>query len=159
MVRILPLDPEQPSQFDWVAQHMRATMLEVVGKDLYSVDWLLERVHQHLPGGSLVGAVFLAFSDKETIVGHLILRDESHHGLISTIYVLPDHRRQGVAQLLLDKAEDWFTQRRLHLSQTYTHPENYKLHRLFQGRGYSLHPVNHEFVRLEKPLQPKSLEQ
>ncbi|CAN0477795.1 unnamed protein product, partial [Phaeothamnion confervicola] len=92
-------------EIDIVAGRMRETLLEVLGYCEYSLDWLRERVKFHLQ----VGAVFVVEADR--ILGHTIVREEDGKGLFSTTYVLPESRRLGVADALLDRGEEWMRSR------------------------------------------------
>lgn len=131
---------------DLVAQRMRSTLIEVEGEQaggsMYSMDWLRERVRWHLDGR--LAEVVVAEDANDNVVGHTIYRVESDAtpgagplGLISTTYVVPDARRLGVAQRLLERAEDWFRQRDVLLSCTWTSRTNTPLIALYARNGYT----------------------
>ena len=144
-----------------IATRMRLTLVEVLGaargEAMYSLDWLEARVRWHLDRQPEAAAVLGAFVGGD-LVGHTLVRIEAgadgvDHGLFSTTYVDPAHRRGGVAGALLDAGEDWMRSRALRRSVTYTDADNAKLIALYRGRGYGLHPEADHFVRLQRPLE------
>lgn len=144
-LQLRALDPDAPAEVEWVAQGMRATLIEVegeaVGGSLYTMDWLRERVRWHLQHPC--AAIWLALR-QGAIVGHSIVRMEAEgegvlrYGLVSTTYVLPAARRQGVAQALLVHDEAWCRAQGLHEVRTWTGAFNTPLLRLYEQQGYAI---------------------
>ena len=130
-----------------MAERMRLTLLEVVGEELYTMEWLRARVDFHLEHG----AVFVA-EEQDEILGHTIVRVEEGAGLFSTTYVAPPHRRRKVAQLLVARGEEWLRARGMDEAVTYTAETNLPLQRLFQGLGYAEGERREGFVKLSRRL-------
>ncbi|MGE0711253.1 MAG: GNAT family N-acetyltransferase [Planctomycetota bacterium] len=160
-VLVRPLDRllgrAAPDEVDLVARRMRATLEEVLGeargREMYTLDWLRDRVRQHLDPAVYVGEVFLA-ERAGAVCGHTIVRLEPERGLISTIYVLPAARGQGVAGRLLDRAEAWFREHGAEVVATNTAQDNARLIGLLERRGYAIALRAEEMVRLERRLEP-----
>jgi len=158
-IDVRPIDPGAEPEIALVASRMRATLAEVLGEKrggaMYEMDWLKRRVRWHLDPASCDGQVFVAQDAAGWIAGHTIVRVEEEQGrrfgLFSTTYVAPEARRAAVASRLLDRGEAWMRQRGLAAAETWTDPDNTKLIRLFEGRGYALTPAG-EMVRLRRPL-------
>lgn len=152
--------PDDRATIDVVAAGMRATLVEVLGAErgeaMYDLDWLRDRVRAHLDPARLDGAAFVARDGGGEVVGHTVVRvereDGDRVGLFSTTWVVPPWRRRGVAELLLDRGEDWMRARGRDVAVTYTHPDNHALVTLFRRRGYVLTPVDDDFVRLRRGL-------
>jgi GNAT superfamily N-acetyltransferase len=146
-----------------VAARMRLTLMDVVGEEegaaMYSLEWLVDRVHFHLDPARSTGAVFVAEDDVGAILGHTIVRVEAEEtggqvGLFSTTYVDPASRRLGVAEQLLEAGEEWMRGQGLSAAMTHTSAKNEKLIRLYQKRGYRIVAESPPFVRLWRPLTP-----
>jgi len=165
-MQIRPLNPAEPAELDWVVHGMRATLVEVEGEAqgaaLYSMDWLRERARWHLEHPER--SVLLAQQVGGEILGHTILRREDDAagalGLISTTYVAPAARRQGVAQGLLQAGEAWFRARGLPRSATWTSATNTPLIALYQRHGY-VRTAEHrhettgtQMIQLQRELNP-----
>lgn len=163
MRHIRPLDPASDAEIDLVAQRMRATLVEVEGEAaggaLYTLEWLRERVRQHL----VPGAAVLLLEAAGAIAGHTIVRRETDgaghaFGLISTTYVLPAARRQGHAAALLVAGEAWMQAQGLARSATWTSSTNTALIALYAAHGYreaerGTHPLTGTvMVRLARAL-------
>ena len=129
---IRDLDPSRPAEVALVAARMRDTLIEVEGPArgaaLYSLAWLEDRVRWHLDPAAVAGRVLVAEDAAGQRVGHTIFRVESPgdgaFGLISTTYVLPAARRQGLADRLLGEAEAWLRARGLPRACTATSATN-----------------------------------
>ncbi len=162
-IEVRPIDPSDDRAITLVATRMRQTLVEVLGEEeggqMYTMDWLVDRVRFHLDPEQCTGEVFLAVDDEagdgEPIVGHTIVRihnPEMAHGIFSTTYVTPEARRGGVANLLLDQGEQWMRKHDLAQAMTHTDPHNHKLIELYTTRGYDLRRISDEFVRLTRDL-------
>jgi GNAT superfamily N-acetyltransferase len=156
---IRAIDPHATGEIELVAARMRATLMEVLdparGEAMYTMDWLVDRVRQHLDGRH-VGEVFVAEEDG-VIVGHTIVRVEHDpergtHGLFSTIYVVPAARRKATARSLLQRGEAWMREREMKEAATWTATTNAPLHELFQRLGYAIVEESGEMVRLWRRL-------
>ncbi len=162
-LRALTLD--DTAAIDLVAQRMRATLVEVEGEQaggsMYSMDWLRDRVRWHLDGRA--AEVVVAEDPAGAISGHTIYRIETGagdtpFGLVSTTYVVPEARRLGVAQQLLERAESWFRARGLPQCCTWTSSTNTPLIALYKRNGFAeAERAPNELtqtlmVRLAKPL-------
>jgi GNAT superfamily N-acetyltransferase len=159
-IEVVRLDENDTEQLSLIATHMRATLVEVLGQDMgesmYSFEWLKDRARSHVDGRCL-GAIFIAQERIENgNAGHIIVRqeldDHGPFGLVSTIYVLPECRRHGVARRLVDAAHHWFQSRKLHRWATDTSETNFPLIRLFNCFGYKMvfHSNEQKMVRLMK---------
>lgn len=149
------LQPDEAGLIRLVAERMRDTLIEVLGEergaDMFSIDWLQDRVRFHLDATRSTGAVFLAFGDGQECIGHIIVRVEPpSEGLVSTVYVAPSDRKSGAGSALLTAGESWLLEREVALLRTNTHPGNLPLIRMFEKRGYGCDPVNEDFVTLTR---------
>jgi GNAT superfamily N-acetyltransferase len=161
VIGIREIDAGSEMEIDLVATRMRATLEEVLGeergREMYSMEWLRDRVRFHLDPARSTGAVFVA-EDGEAIVGHTIVRierddDAGPFGLFSTTYVAPSHRRAGVAKLLLARGEAWMRAHAMSSAATDTSESNTKLIQLFEQHGYAITLRAGTMVRLTKSLR------
>ena len=145
-IQIRPIDRFSTAEIELVASRMRLTLEEVLGKDkgqsMYSIDWLINRVQQHI-NGELDGEVFLSLNSTGVITGHTIVRvdsdeNETPFGLFSTIYVIPADRKHTIASQLINYGELWMREKGLSKFSTYTSTTNIKLINLFRKRGYEI---------------------
>jgi len=159
--RIRPIDRTSDAEFELVANRMRETLVEVLGAErgggMYTMEWLIARARFHVDPTACLGEILLAVDGSDVVVGHTILRVESSEeggkfGLFSTIYVLPDARRLGVASALIRAGLAWFSARGLTLFRTYTDEHNAPLIRLFESEGFAVEEVRNEFAVLAKRL-------
>lgn len=154
-------------EIDLIASRMRLTLMEVLGKEAgasrYTLDWLRARVRFHLDAQRCVGAVYVAESPTGKIVGQSIVRIEparataapaarDEYGLMATIYVEPEARREGVAGRLVDQVEAWMRAQGLARAATNTSQHNDKLIRLFEKRGYQISLRTDDMVQLTRAL-------
>ncbi len=150
-----------------VAKRMGITLVEVLGektgREIYSPQWLLERVKWHLDPTCCDGAIFVA-AKQDLLVGHTIVRvdaDESNEplGLFSTTYVIPEARRDGVADALLLRGEAWLRTQGMTTMATHTSTENTALIRLYEKHGYQivLEVPQDKMLRLAKTISPTDL--
>ena len=163
------IDPLDPTEIALVARRMRDTLIEVEGPErgaaMYTLPWLEHRVRWHLDPALSTAKVVLALDADARIVAHSIYRIEGggdgQYGLISTTYVLPEARRQGYAQALLDAAERWCRDRGLPLICTWTSARNAALIALYRRNGYdevergANDLTGTTMVRLAKTLTPQ----
>ena len=159
-MRIREIDPKSSDEIRVVATRMRQTLVEVLGEEvggnMYTMEWLVDRVQFHLDPARSTAKVFLAIDDEE-IVGHTIVRlepdeQEGRIGLFSTTYVIPEARRQGTAALLLQTGESWLCEQGMKVAVTYTDVANTPLQQLYKDHGYEVSPMPNDFVALRKSL-------
>ena len=141
MVHLRDIDPRNDSEITLVAERMRATLLEVEGDVLYTMEWLVDRVRWHLDEARRARVV-LGIDDAGAIAGHTIFRveqdeDAQTFGLVSTSYVMPAARRLGFASAFLQEAERWFRERQLPLAATWTSSTNTSLIALYARHGFT----------------------
>jgi GNAT superfamily N-acetyltransferase len=159
-IAIRPIDASNDQEIELVADRMRATLVEVIGEkghNMYTPEWLRNRVRWHLRENQCMGRVLLAVDSTGAIIGHIIAREEDAStmapvGLVSTIYVSPPFRRRGVAKALLEASEAWLMAQRVATLATDTSETNRPLIELFRQRGYAVTFHSHEkqMVRLSR---------
>jgi ribosomal protein S18 acetylase RimI-like enzyme len=159
---VRPLRRGAAGEIELVAQRMRLTLIEVlgprIGADLYSMDWLRARVRWHLDPAECTGDVLVAES-AGAIVGHTIVRLEpvasgETTGLFSTVYVVPEARRRGIANALVQHGEAWLASHHMTTFGTSTSATNTPLIALFTNHGYEivLRVAESNMVHLSKTL-------
>jgi GNAT superfamily N-acetyltransferase len=162
---IRDLNPSQHSEIELVANRMRSTLVDVLGKDkgesLYSIDWLINRVNEHIDMGDK-SKVILVESEKGIIVAHAIVRidaDEEGNEFVffSTIYVLPESRKSGVASLIINTVDEWCVKKSLSRIIYNTATDNHRLIRLYEKHGYSIILHDGDMVKLEKVIKKNIL--
>lgn len=158
-VVVRPIAEDNEGDIRLVAMRMRATLVEVLGKErgeaMYSLEWLEARVRYHFDRNACEGEVLGAYNELNDLVGHTILRQEvgedgAPFGLFSTIYVIPDARRSGAASQLIAAGEAWMAAHGLQVIRSYTDHNNEPLIQLFTKHGYAISMRKDEFVILEK---------
>ena len=160
-LHVRTINPKSEEEILLVAERMRLTLCEVLGekrgRDMYSMEWLIERVLWHLDSEKVTGQVFLVVNEEGEIVGQTIVRielDGAGHeiALFSTTYVEPGFRRFGAATVLLKQGERWMREHKIPEAVTYTDEDNLKLQNLYLNEGYVMMPMPDQFVKLAKPL-------
>ena len=160
------LDSSSEADVEWVARGMHLTLVEVDGEQgraNYPIKWTRARLREFLDPAKHVAQVFLAVSsdDAAVIAGHTIVRintmpDGRRYGLVSTTYVDPAHRREGIADALLDRGETWIRAQGLDEAATWTSAANLKLIRLYGKHGFAVTETGEKdgsgMVRLSKAL-------
>lgn len=124
---------------------------------MYTMDWLVDRVREHIDPARQIGEVFVAEIGDGAIVGHTIVRverdeDGAEFGLFSTFYVMPEFRSAGIGSALIEQGELWMRQHGLRRASTYTAETNETLHRLMGRHGYAIVLKKESMVVLSKPL-------
>ncbi len=143
------MDAASETDFEWVANGMHLTLVEVEGEKgrlAYPLAWTRTRLRELLdPARRHAAQVYLAVAhdDPRRIAGHAILRinempDGRLYGLVSTTYVDPAHRRAGIADRLLDRGEDWIRAQGMVEAATWTSAANLRLIRLYEKHGYAV---------------------
>ena len=156
-MRVRELSASDSDSLEWVAGNMRKTLLEVVGQDLYSMEQLRDRVRFHLDPSRSRGQVFICEAPGGQRAGHTIVRveldaDGGELGLFSTTYVEPEHRRCGVADLLLATGEAWMRRQGMLRAATDTSEANEKLIALYSKHGYGIVLRDSGMIRLARFL-------
>ena len=160
------LEPAAKADVVWVARGMHLTLVEVEGAkggETCPLAWTRQRLRELLDPGKHVSHVFLAVSvaDAYTIAGHTILRinampDGRRYGLVSTTYVDPSLRREGIADALLARGEAWIRAQGMTEAATWTSATNTPLIRLYEKHGFAVTETAPNdgtmMVRLSKPL-------
>jgi ribosomal protein S18 acetylase RimI-like enzyme len=87
----------------------------------------------------------VAANEENLLVGYgiYVLRKNdaaASFGYLYSRYVLPAHRRQGLAGRMLDTALDWFKEMNAEWAEAHTHPSNTGLKKLFTSRGFEIGP-------------------
>ena len=132
-VRIRAINPQSSAEVELVAVRMRQTLVEVLGEEvggnMYTMDWLVQRVFWHLDPSQCVGQVFLAEDDDGHIIGHTIVRIERDGtdgvvGLFSTFFVEPGSRNRSTATSLVAHGERWMMDHGMRTARTYTAETN-----------------------------------
>jgi GNAT superfamily N-acetyltransferase len=165
-----PIHRESVAEIELVASRMRLTLMEVLGHErgaeMYDMNWLINRVRWHLDPVNTKAEIFLAEAADQTIVGHTIVRvdlspnppeypyqqEHPRYGIFSTTYVVPELRRAGLANQLLEAGESWIRSQGQCYAVTDTAADNGKLQLLFEKRGYGIIVREGEMVRLGKSL-------
>ena len=156
---IRAINPDAESEIATVTECMRFTLQEVMGEErggnYYTLEWLRNRLLQHLDPKQYQARVLLAEDHDGNILGHTIVRierDENDQafGLYSTTYVKPESRRRGIAVQLVQRGEEWLREQGMTRLATDTAQDNGKLIGLFQGRGYQVAFRSKEMLRLQK---------
>lgn len=162
------LEVTSEADFEWVANGMHLTLVEVEGEkghQAYPLTWARARLGELLdPARRHTAHVYLAVAqdDPGRIAGHTILRinempDGRPYGLVSTTYVDPVHRKAGIADRLLDRGEAWIRAQGMVEAATWTSATNIPLIRLYKKHGYAVteqarHNNGTMMVRLTKAV-------
>jgi len=152
-LHIRDLDPTSPSELDTVTRWAMAAPLESIPElegrteralaqwpnftfdrmRAMFVECLPKPTHRFLvaedPGRRLVG---------HSMVFHKLDNEGRRYGYFFTRYVLPEHRRRGVASALMEDALMWFRGKDLSYLQAHTHATNVVLQRLYAQHGFSV---------------------
>lgn len=157
-MKIREIDPQSEAEVNLVAQRMRQTLVEVLGVDkgesMYTMQWLIDRVHWHLDLKNTDGRVYLSQNQDGKIIGHAIARIDhgSSFGYFSTIFVEPLSRKNGVATGLMKHIEDWFLKRGMPKIIYNTADNHVALIGLFKSQGYKITHTESDMVQLTKVL-------
>jgi GNAT superfamily N-acetyltransferase len=159
--RVRAIDPQSRVEVELVASRMRQTLVEVLGEEvggnMYTMDWLIQRVLWHLDPNQCVGQVFLSEDSEGTITGHTIVRiqpDETGKkiGLFSTFFVEPGSRNQAVATSFVAHGEKWMLDHGMITAMTYTAESNDRLKSLLISLGYQAVAAPNQMIALSKSL-------
>jgi GNAT superfamily N-acetyltransferase len=127
-------------------QHVFPPDLSEFPEDAVRADWLAGLTDPD-------GETYIAFEDDEAVgvvsVGH---------GVLQTLYVLPELWSRGVGSTLHDLALDRLRQTNVHEARLWTLTENHRARAFYEKRGWSLtgrtrvnpfppHPIDVEYAR------------
>lgn len=157
--RLREIDPNSDAEINLVAERMGKTLQEVLGEErgteMYSRQWLVDRVRWHL-SGEVSALVLVAEDASEKISGHAIARIEIDDTLplclFSTIYVEPTARGTGLAGRLMERVEAWARQQGSLSIRYNTAHDHTRLIGMFERRGFSITLRAGEMVQLTKAL-------
>lgn len=156
LVHIREIDPAFECEVHLVAQRMRQTLVEVLGKErgesMYTMEWLIDRVRWHLDQTKTNGKVFLSENQKQEIVGQAVARIDfaSDFGYFSTIFVESKSRKCGVAKALISHVENWFLQNQISKIIYNTAQNHLAIIHLFESQGYLVTHRDSEMIQLTK---------
>lgn len=144
---IRPLDFRLDEEVNVAASFSMLTLLETLPEARrdpacvpnFSVASMAEmyRENRHNPAHR-----YLVVTDEDgMLVGHAIalmrLDDDGvRHGYSYTRYILPSHRRKGLARRLLHEAKAWWRAEGARYVLAHTHPTNAPLQALFHDEGF-----------------------
>jgi GNAT superfamily N-acetyltransferase len=160
-IKIRVLDAASAEEIQLIAARMRQTLVEVLGEEkgtaLYSMEWLLERVHYHLDRRQTTAVIYVAEDSGARIIGHAIARlehndDGQPFGYFSTIFVEPSARRRGVASALITRVESWLIDLQVPKVVYNTATGHAKVIRLFERHGYAITHRTADMVQLSRDL-------
>ena len=80
--------------------------------------------------------VFVAESDKGNLAAYMVCRTKDHHVSVEMLYVMPEHRRQGVGSMLYDRAEVVALELGDEPITNWVHPSNDRFIAFLRKRGY-----------------------
>ncbi len=113
-------------------------------KDHFTAFTFEKRFEQFKDRGDL--AIFAARDDK-ALIGYCIASVKDGTGEIDSIYIRPAHRKTGIGDRLMEKAEHWLTLQninKIHISVAQGNEEAFGF--------YSCHGYHHRFSVLEKKV-------
>ncbi|MBY0316952.1 MAG: GNAT family N-acetyltransferase [Bdellovibrionales bacterium] len=157
-VLIREINSSSNDEISWVAERMRATLIDVLGRNigegLYSMDWLNERVRWHIDSKKTTGKVFISENPEQEKTGQAIARlehrDGERYGYFATLYVEPNFRRQGIAAQLMLQVERWFKKLKMSKIVYNTAKSNDRLISLFKRQGYRITLEHKDMIQLTK---------
>ncbi len=159
---IRAIDPQSRTEVELVASRMRQTLVEVLGEEvgtnMYTMEWLIQRVLWHLDPNQCVGQVLLSEDGEGRVTGHTIVRIERDQdgkliGLFSTFFVEPGSRNRAIATSFVAHGERWMVDHGMHTARTYTADSNDRLKNLLIRLGYQAVPVQNQMIALSKSLK------
>ncbi len=151
---IRALNPNSEEEINLVASRMRLTLIDVLGEDrggaMYSIDWLVDRVREHISMGDR-GRVLLVEHNGE-VVGQAMARLEGDCVLFSTVYVQPEHRRKGIAGGLIKAISEWSKEIGVSKIEYNTAKNHINLIKLFQKFNFVKAYDSGEMTKLIKKI-------
>ena len=85
----------------------------------------------------------IALDTDANIVGHSIIglrtgEGDDRYGYFWSRYVLPNHRRKGLAARFMAEALDWFRDKGVKRAEVHVHHTNISLRNLFEKNGFKI---------------------
>ena len=80
--------------------------------------------------------IFVAEAEDNSLAAYMVCRTFAGRVSVEALYVMPDHRRQGVANMLFDKAEDLARDFGNEPLTNWVHPNNDRFIAFLRKRGY-----------------------
>ena len=102
----------------------------------------------------------IALDGDAQIVGHSIIglrtgEGDDRYGYFWSRYVLPEHRRQGIASRFMDEALSWFKEKGVKRAEVHIHLSNQALRKVFVRMGFR--PIDRRTGRWEYVVLSKKL--
>ena len=102
----------------------------------------------------------IALDGDAQIVGHSIIglrtgEGDDRYGYFWSRYVLPQHRRKGLASRFMDEALTWFREKGVQRAEVHVHLSNEGLRRVFERKGFR--PIDRRTGRWEYVVLSKKL--
>ena len=94
-----------------------------------------------------------AVEDNDTFVGYIVCRIDEPCLWVEHIYVQEGHRRQGIASMLFDKAEEIAASMGEDTVYNFVHPNNENMIQFLRSKGYTV--LN--MIEIRKPYQGENL--
>ncbi|MGD9201519.1 MAG: GNAT family N-acetyltransferase [Chitinispirillia bacterium] len=98
--------------------------------------------------------IFVAECDDMTIAGYHVCRVDGQVVWGESLFVLPQYRRQGIAGMLYDAAENLAKNNGQETVYNWVHPNNDKIIGFLKARGYNV--LN--LIELRRPLKGEKLD-
>ena len=162
---IRPLDPTSERELNHLCAFSMMTLWESrpeMRVDPASIPDFNFAAHRQL---YLAGAAqptqntLLALDSEANIVGHSAVtirhRGDQAYGYFWSRYVLPQHRRQGLARRFLQRSLAWFAEQQVAWAEVHIHVENTLLRQLFESEGFGVvdrHTDRWTYLVLRKDL-------
>lgn len=104
-------------------------------KSCFSIPWTREQLASQLPGDT---HIFLAAEDENgAAIGYIGLMYVLDEGYISNVAVSPEHRRQGIADMLLDELKARAQAKKLSFLTLEVRQSNTPAQQLYKKHGYT----------------------
>ena len=102
----------------------------------------------------------IALDGDANIVGHSIVglrtgEGDDRYGYFWSRYVLPAHRRKGLASRFMDEALTWFQQKGVKRAEVHIHLSNLALRKVFERKGFR--PIDRRTGRWEYVVMSRKL--
>ena len=102
----------------------------------------------------------IALDGDANIVGHSIIGlrtggEDKRYGYFWSRYILPGHRRKGLASRFMDEAFEWFQEKGVERAEVHVHLSNEPVRRVFERKGFK--PIDRRTGRWEYVVLSKNL--
>ena len=133
-MKVRPAEPEDQDDLIRLVSEFRITMSRFRGSapppDLPAAERKL--LSYQLPECE----VYVAESDDQSLAAYMACRTQGDRVTVEMLYVMPEHRRQGVGNMLYDKAEEMALQLGDEPLLNWVHPNNDRFIAFLRRRGY-----------------------